>query len=73
MEAQGYPLRENILYQNNQPAIKLKINSRKSCSKKTCHMEIRYFYIKNFINKGIVIVKHCATKKMLANYFTKPL
>ena len=73
MEAQGYPIRENILYQDNQSAIKLEINGRKSCGKKTRHVEIRYFYIKDFVDKGTVIVKHCATEKMVADFFTKPL
>jgi len=73
MEAQGYPLRENIIYQDNESAIKLEINGRKSCGKRTRHVEIRYFYIKDFVDKGIVNVKHCATEKMLADFFTKPL
>ena len=71
LQHQGYPIKENVIYQDNQSAIKLEINGRKSCGKRRRHIEIRYFCIKDFINKNIIYVKHCATEKMLADYFTK--
>ena len=73
LEAQGYPLKENIIYQDNKSAIKLEINSQKSCGKWIRHVEIRYFYIKDLVDKNKVEIRHCPTEKMLADFFTKPL
>ena len=73
LEAQGYPIKENIIYQDNKSAMKLEINGRKSCGKRTRHVEIRYFYIKDLVEKGKIKIKHCPTEKMVADFFTKPL
>jgi hypothetical protein len=35
--------------------------------------DIRYFFIKDRIDKQEVMVEYCATEKMLADFFTKPL
>ena len=73
MEAQGYPLEDNIICRDNESAIKLEINGRKSCSKRSHHIDIRYFYVKDLIDKNIVKIQYCPTEKMLADFFTKPL
>jgi len=72
MEAQGYPI-HNILWQDNESAIKLEINGRLSSSKRTRHIHLRFFYIKDLVDKKLVEVKYCQTLKMLADFFTKPL
>ena len=43
MEAQGYNVTENIVYQDNQSAILLERNGKASSSKRTKHINIRYF------------------------------
>ena len=73
MEAQRYPLKENIIFQANQSAMKLEINGRKSCSKKTRHVNIRYFQVKDLVEKGDISIHFCPTEKMSSNFFTKPL
>ena len=45
LEAQGYTVRDNIVYQDNQSAMLLEKNGRKSSTKNTRHMDIRYFFI----------------------------
>jgi hypothetical protein len=61
------------LYQDNKSAILLEKNGKSSSSKKTKHMNIRYFFIKDRVESGDVKIEHCPTGEMLADYFTKPL
>ena len=43
MEAQGYSLKDNVIYQDNKSAILMEINGRNSCSGNSRHINIRYF------------------------------
>ena len=72
MEEQGYQLRQNIIYQDNESAIKLEKNGHVSCGQKSRHINIRYFFITDRIKAGEVSVKYCSTEVMLADFFTKP-
>ena len=53
--------------------MKLEINRCKLCGKQARHIKIGYLCIKDFIDKGIVRIEYCPTKKMLANFFIKLL
>jgi hypothetical protein len=70
---QGYTVDTSTLYQDNTSAILLETNGRKSSSKHTRHMNIRYFYIKDQVDAGKIKIEYCATDEMLADYFTKPV
>ena len=72
---QGFLLGENILYQENQSAIKIKKNGRISSGKNTKHMSNIYFWIKERVKtKGITIEHcHCHAFKIFADFFTNPL
>ena len=43
LKSQGYILTENILYQDNQSAIRMEKNGRRSCTGNSRHISIRYF------------------------------
>jgi hypothetical protein len=73
LEAQGYPLEENIFCQDNQSTIRFKKNGRKSCGPNSWHIDIRCFFIKDRIDIENIDVQCCPTKHMLADFFTKPL
>ena len=45
MEAQGVVVEDNILYQDNKSAILLEKNGKASSSKRTRHLNIRYFFV----------------------------
>ena len=62
----------NKIYQDNKSAILLIENGRGSTSKRTRHMDIRYFFVKDCIAREITI-EHCPTKSMIADFFTQPL
>jgi hypothetical protein len=70
---QGIEVRKNRLYQDNRSAILLEKNGRGSSSKRTRHIDIRYFFITDRINKQEVTVEYCSTERMLADFLTKPL
>ena len=73
MEAQGYGLKENIYYQDNQSAMRMEKNGRNSCTGNSRHINIRYFFIKDRVDAKKLEIVHCPTEQMLADYFTKPL
>ena len=73
MKSQGYEFNNNNLYQDNQSAIRMETNGRNSCTGNSRHIDIRYFFVKDRVDKGELNIKYCPTHMMLADYFTKPL
>ena len=73
MEAQGYKTRENVIYQDNQSAILLEKNGIKSMGKRSRHINIRYFFIKDRHDKKELTIEYCPTDEMIRDFFTKPL
>ncbi len=73
MKAQGFVVRDNILYQDNKSAMLLETNGRSLSSKRTRHIEIHYYYVADQIAKGDLRVVWCPTDKMIADFQTKPL
>ena len=73
MEAQGYHIQDNVIYQNNESSILLETNGKKSSKKNTRHMEIRYFFVTDYVKQEKIRIKYCHTDDMVADYFTKPL
>ena len=73
MEAQGYKVKDNIVYQDNMSAMLLEKNGRASSSKRTRHINIRYFFITDRIKAKEIRVEYCPSKDLIADFFTKPL
>jgi len=73
IQAQGYEVKENILYQDNKSTILLATNGRNSAGKRSRAINIRYFFIADQQQKGFIRVKYCPTKQMWADPLTKPL
>jgi hypothetical protein len=73
LEAQGYQVQDNILFQDNKSAILLEKNGKASSSKHTKHVNIRYFFITDHINKGNASLVWCPTGDMIRDFMTKPL
>jgi hypothetical protein len=51
MKAQGYYVKDNVLFQDNEISILLEKNGKASSSKRTKHINIRYFSITNRVSK----------------------
>ena len=68
----GYDMR-TIIEQDNTSTIKLEKNGRASAGKRSRHIDIRYFFIKDQIDKKEVTVEYRPTDQMESDYMTKPL
>ena len=73
LEAQGYEIKDNVLYQDNQSAMLLESNGRKSAGKRSRHLNIRLFFVADQKAKGHIDIKFCPTDQMVGDYMTKPL
>ena len=73
LEAQGLEIIDNVIFQDNMSSMLLERNGKQSSGKKTRHIEIRYFFIKDNIDRKRVSVEYCPTNLMWADFFTKPL
>jgi hypothetical protein len=72
MQAQGCEMEALLLYQDNMSAMLLKTNRKASSSKCTKHIKVKYFYVKDKINQGNIVIEHCPTKQMWTDINTKP-
>jgi Reverse transcriptase (RNA-dependent DNA polymerase) len=70
---QGYDVEKNVLLQDNKSAILLETNGKKSSTKRTRALNIRYFFIADQVEKGNLCVEYCPTEEMVADFMTKPL
>ena len=73
VEAKGNTVKKIFLFQENLNYMLLEQNGMTSISKHTKHIMARYYFIKDRISVGEIVVKHCPTREMLADYFTNPL
>ena len=73
VKAQGYTIKENLFEQDNESAIKLETNGRRSAGPMSRHIDIRYFWIKDQTEQAGIKIRHCPTLQMLGDFFTKPL
>ena len=60
------------LMQDNTSTIRL-IEAGKPLSERTRHINIRFFYVHQYVSDGILKIVYCPTKSMRADGFTKPL
>jgi hypothetical protein len=73
LEAQGYKIDDNFLYQDNKSSILLETNGRGSGGKRTRHVAVRYFFIADRAKSKEIRNEYFPTDIMIAYYFTKPL
>jgi len=69
---QGYNLGPARVRQDNQATIRL-LEKGRSDSKRTKHINTRFFFIHDRIEKGEVVLEYTPTSEMVADFFTKPL
>ena len=73
LEAQGYIVKESIVYRDNSSAERMEKFVKASCSNRSRHIAIRYFFMKDRSDKGEIKLEHCPTSEMLSDHHTKPL
>ena len=72
LEAQGYFF-DAKLHQDNQSAMKMENNGKRSSGKRTRHVNIRYYFVTDRISAGELSVEYCPTFDMIGDFATKPL
>ena len=73
MEAQGYGVDDTHALQDNWSSIILEKNGKASSSKRTKHINIRYYIVTDRIAMNELSVHWCPTEYMIADFVTKPL
>ena len=73
LQEQGFEIKNNLIHQDNQAAILLEKNGKSSSGKRTKHINTRYFFVTDRIEKGDVSVTWCPTEDMTGDFWTKPL
>jgi hypothetical protein len=72
VEAQGYTLKPTALHQDNMSGMAV-MKKGGPVSERSRHIHIRYFWLKEQVDLGVVEIKHLGTSKMFANLLTKPV
>jgi hypothetical protein len=73
IEAQGYTITDNIIFQDNMSTFSLLKNGRISSFKCTKHIKAKYFFLQHYYTTGEIGLQYCPTKQMWADILTKPL
>ena len=72
LDGQGFTVNGTILFQDNKSVMLLERNGRASSSKRTRHILLRYYFVKEHVDSGDIQVQYCPTKEMWGDFFTKP-
>ena len=72
LQEQGYES-QTIIYQDNKSAILLEENGTQSSGSRTRHINIRYFFIKDCVDKKLLTIEYCPTDDMIGDFPSKPL
>ena len=68
----GYDVKPIRFYQDNMSTIRM-AESGASASRRTRHINVRYFFIKERIDDGEIKLSYLPTKEMIADLMTKPI
>ena len=66
-------MQRNILFQDNRSAMLLEENGRALAGKRSKHLNVRYFFVKDIVDSGRLEISHSPTEEMEADFMTKPL
>ena len=72
LTSQGLQVK-NVMYQDNKSTILLQTNGRSSAGKRSRHLDIRYYFLHDLKDKGLVNIEYCPTDDMWGDYMSKPL
>ena len=62
-----------VLQQYNTSDICLETNRKRSSTKKTRHINIRYFSVTSKVRSGDVVIVYHSTGKLVGDFLSKPL
>jgi hypothetical protein len=73
LEAQGYTITADYVYQENMSTLSLAKKGHVLSSKCTKHIKAKYFFIKHYHHSREIDLQYCPTDNMWADILTKPL
>lgn len=71
LEELGYKQEPIVIFEDNKSLIDL-IKRGKISTGVTKHIASKYYYATDLLKKGVVTIRHCPTKLMIADILTKP-
>jgi hypothetical protein len=72
LEWLGYDQGTTKLYQDNTSTITMAHMGRGASGSNTKHIDIRYFFIKQFIDAKVIEIDHLGTDQMIGDFFASP-
>ncbi len=72
LKEQGYGTEHVAIQHDNKSAILLVINGKQSSNKRTKHLKMKYFFVKDKVEDGEIKIEHIPTEKMWVDVLTKP-
>jgi hypothetical protein len=72
LEYLGCPQGTTVIFQDNTSTITMAHMGRGSSGSNTKHIDIRYFFIKQFIEDKTLAIEHLPSDNMLADFFASP-
>ena len=72
MKWMGCPQGTTIIYQDNTSTITMAYLGRGSSASKTKHIDIKYFFIKSYIDNKTFEIQHLSRDNMVADFFASP-
>ena len=72
MEELGFPQEPLLMYQDSECSLKM-LKRGTGSFKRAKHIKIRWFWLKELIDAGVVVMRYIATDELVADILTKPL
>ena len=72
MDAQECDVFDNTVYEDHKSAIFLETNGNASSSKRTNHINVRYYFVTGCIGEYELPLEWCPTSYMIGDFMTKP-
>ena len=72
MRHQGHQLNPTRLMEDNKSAIDM-VKAGKPTSRRTKHINMRFYFVKQYVDSGEFVIEYCPTGDMLADLMTKPV
>ena len=70
--AQGYNMGPSVVFQDNQSVLAM-LRDGGSNSLRSWHINIRFFFVRDYVHEGHLLLKFLPTEEMLADINTKPV
>ncbi|KAA8498721.1 Copia protein [Porphyridium purpureum] len=72
LKSQGYKVKESVILQDNLSTIAM-LQRGRSNSARTRHVNIRYYFVHDYLRRGELRIEHCPSQDLVADILTKPI